>query len=243
MEFSNKSHTTTFRLGKRLAKIASLVPDCSCVADIGTDHAYIPVFLVKNKIAKTAIASDIRKGPLERAEKTIAANCCESSISARLGAGLDTVAAGEADVIIIAGMGGILISEILKAGEAAARRASLIILQPMTATAELRLFLAENGYAVTSENLVFDEGKLYNILTAAAATSPQSFPPAEIYLGKRSRYKGESAELYAKYRQSVIKKLSKRISGLEKSKNPQSKPELESLKVLLGQIEETEKER
>lgn len=236
---SNNQNATTFRLGKRLAKIASLVPDCSCVADIGTDHAYIPVFLVKNGVAKTAIASDIRKGPLERAQKTVSSNCCESSISARLGAGLETVSESEADVIIISGMGGILISEILKAGEKAARGASLLILQPMTATTELRLFLIKNGYSIKSESLVFEEGKLYNIITAAAQPVSGSYSPAELYLGRRESYKEEDAELYQKYCQNVIRKLNKRICGLEKSQNAQNKPELENLKELLKQIEET----
>ena len=149
-------------LNPRLKKIAQLVPQNSCTADIGTDHAYIPIVLVEMGTTPHAIASDIRKGPIERAE----ANIRSQKIETRLGPGLETLSSNEAEVIIIAGMGGILIADILEASRPVVNSAKLLILQPMTAATELREYLSGNGYTVEAEYLEAEEEKLYNIIVA-----------------------------------------------------------------------------
>ena len=114
------------QLSPRLQKIASLVPPCSVLADIGTDHGYIPLFCLENGKAKNVIATDINEKPLKRAETNIKSHGFSSFADFRLCNGLDALSEGEADVIVIAGMGGPLICDILKNGKDAAKQAELL---------------------------------------------------------------------------------------------------------------------
>ncbi len=102
------------KLTQRLKTIADLVPNGGIIADIGTDHAYLPVYLIENKIVEKAIAADINVGPLKNAEKTIKSYRYDKYIETRLGSGLTPIKTNEADTVIIAGMGGLLIRDILK---------------------------------------------------------------------------------------------------------------------------------
>lgn len=134
------------------------------VADIGTDHAYIPIHLVRNNICTKVIATDIRKGPVEAARRHI--KKYNQNIEVRLGGGLDPVCSGEAEQIIIAGMGGEMICKIISENFEKARAAQLV-LQPMNAQYELRRFLHENGFSIQSESLAKEGVKIYNIMLAA----------------------------------------------------------------------------
>ncbi len=218
-------------LNPRLKKIAGLVPPNSCTADIGTDHAYIPIALVSEGITPRAIASDIKKGPLARAAANIRLHGLEKKIETRLGAGLETLAAGDnAEVIIIAGMGGILISDILEASPDIVKKAKLLILQPMTAVTELRRYLSENHYEIAAEYLQDEEEKIYNILIAKPmGNTPYTL--RELYLGKDLCK--TSPQLFERYRQAVLTKLNKRADGLKKSQNPENKKELSEILSLL----------
>ena len=102
-------------LSIRLKTIVSMIEECDSVVDVGTDHGYVPIYLVKNGVIKTAIASDINRGPVEKARKNVHLNNVSEQISCRLGSGLSTVNRGEAQIAIIAGMGGNLIRDILEA--------------------------------------------------------------------------------------------------------------------------------
>jgi len=171
------------KLTPRLKLIASLVPRGSTVADIGTDHAYIPIWLVNSGIAKHAIASDKSIGPLKIAEENIKHYNCEDKIELRQGDGLAVLAqanefnegpgnvpaAGSADPndglhVIIGGMGGILIAEILENGKEIAKSAERLILQPMTAQSELREYLTANGYTIIGEHVTREKEKFYYCL-------------------------------------------------------------------------------
>ncbi len=146
----------------RLMAIAESVPLGASVADVGTDHGYIPIYLcLKNQIAK-ALAMDLRPGPLNRADENICRFHLEASIKTRLSNGLAELKKGEADTAVIAGMGGLLIAEIL---EAAPFFLDCYVLQPMTATAELRQYLKENGYRICDETLAREEEKIYTVMT------------------------------------------------------------------------------
>ncbi len=151
-------------IGRRLSTIASMAIKCNVVADIGTDHAYIPISLVENGTATKAIASDIAQGPLDKARSNIGAKALSGSIETRLGSGLDTLEPGEADVIVISGMGGILMRDILIRGEAVSRSATQLVLSPHSDIPEVRRFLVESGYFIVDENIVKEEGKYYFIL-------------------------------------------------------------------------------
>ncbi len=220
-------------LTPRLKKIADLVPKNNCTADIGTDHAYIPIALVEQNICPQAIASDINRGPLNRAEANIKKHNLSEKIQTRLGAGLVTLSPKEAEVIIIAGMGGLLIADILEKSRDVADSAKLLLLQPMTAVSELRRYLTENGFEITGEYLEAEDEKLYNILTVLP-NSKSSYTEKELYLGKG--LSETSPELFERYYQAVLKKLHRRAEGLKKSclqKNAEELEEIENtIKIL-----------
>lgn len=141
------------------------------VADIGTDHAYIPIELVRSGKCTKVIASDIRKGPADAARRHVEKYGLSDKIDVRLGGGLKTIYPGESEQIIIAGMGGEMIVKILSDDEETAKASSLI-LQPMNGQYEVRKFLAENGYKITAEDLAAEGGKIYNIITAEKGEMP-----------------------------------------------------------------------
>ena len=147
------------KLTNRLLKIASLVSENKRVADIGTDHGYIPVYLLNKGIIDFAILADVNKGPLENARSEIKINKLEDKVDLRLGSGIEVLKKGEVDEVIIAGMGGILISELLEA-----HSLDKLILQPMQAQEELRKYLLNNGYEILNECLETEDFRLYEIM-------------------------------------------------------------------------------
>lgn len=198
------------QLGERLEKIAACVPECTTLADIGTDHGYIPIKCVRGGICKNAIACDINPGPLKAAERNISENGLEASIAVRLSNGLEALAPNEADVIVIAGMGGFLIRDILLNGREKIGGA-LLILQPMVAAPELREFLCGNGFCVREERLAREGNKFYNILCVKEGAGTLS--EKEILLGKGIE-SDENYSDYVAFRRGVAEKI---IAGLEKS--------------------------
>ena len=152
------------KLTPRLALIASLVPHGTIVADIGTDHAYIPMFLVNSGIASYAIAADKHMGPLRIAEENIKFYGCEDKVKILQSDGFLAFIPGQINTAIIAGMGGILIAEILEAGKEIAKSLDYLILQPMTAQLELRKYLIENGYTITEEHVTREKDKFYYVI-------------------------------------------------------------------------------
>ena len=154
-------------LTSRLQLLADWVPQGARLADVGTDHAYLPVWLsVQGRIA-SAIASDLRKGPLERARET-GRTYGAQNIDYRLGDGLALIGAGEADTIVIAGMGGENIASILAAAPWTKDGAHTLLLAPHTKAEELRRFLMENGYEIRREALVYDRGTIYPVMEVSA---------------------------------------------------------------------------
>lgn len=145
-------------LTPRLEMILKHVKGKSC-ADIGTDHAYIPIELAARGMS--VIATDINPGPLKIAAEN--AKKYSKEIDLRLGAGISPIEKGEVDTIVIAGMGGEMIEKIISADFEKAR-ASLLILQPMNSQAELRKFLAENGFCVIKEDIEVEGFKVYNLM-------------------------------------------------------------------------------
>ncbi len=136
------------------------------VADIGTDHAYLPIYLVQNGAVSRAIASDIKSGPLAVARQNVAKQSLEEQIELRLGGGLSPYQMGEVDVFVIAGMGGHTIADILAADERLARSAHYLILQPMQNRHFLRSWLYEYGYGIDCEVIAREGNKFYHILKA-----------------------------------------------------------------------------
>ncbi len=158
------------QISKRLRAVAAMVSPGSRLADIGTDHGYVPIFLVLENKIRSAVAMDINRGPLERARLHIGQRGLEARIETRLSDGLEKLRPGEADSILIAGMGGMLTIKILKNGQESVRLARELILQPQSDIREVRLFLRESGWQIEAENMVEEDGKFYPMMRAVRET-------------------------------------------------------------------------
>ncbi|NMA85718.1 MAG: SAM-dependent methyltransferase, partial [Tissierellia bacterium] len=155
-------------LSNRLKKIADFVPNNSIVADIGCDHGYIPIYLIKNNISKKVIAVDISENSIEKTIENVKNNNLEEDIEIRIGDGLDKILPFEIDTVIIAGMGGLLIRDILDKDKVKTNTISNFILQPNIASKELREYLYENNFEIIDEELVKEGDKFYEIIYAKA---------------------------------------------------------------------------
>ena len=154
------------QLSKRLLAVSEMVTSNSRLADIGTDHAYIPIYLVENQRVPHAIAMDVNKGPLNRAKENIELHGLKEYIETRLSDGAAALRNGEVDSVVIAGMGGGLVIKILTEGSEVLESVKELILQPQSELAFVRRFLQENQFAVIEENMVLDEGKYYPMMKA-----------------------------------------------------------------------------
>jgi tRNA (adenine22-N1)-methyltransferase len=153
------------QLSHRLATIAECVPKDSKVVDVGTDHAYIPIYLIKNNLIKTCIATDINSGPLQKAKLNMQLHRVEN-IELKLTNGLQGVKCKEADTIIIAGMGGYLMIDILKNSLELVQSAKRLILQPQQDIAQVRKFLHYIGFKIEDEVFIQDDEKYYTVIIA-----------------------------------------------------------------------------
>ncbi|MCM1306999.1 MAG: class I SAM-dependent methyltransferase [Butyrivibrio sp.] len=160
------------KLSKRLSAVADMITKGSGVADIGTDHGYIPIYLVQNGLCRYAVATDINEGPLERARGNIRRFGVEDMVSTRLCDGLLGLEAGETDTIVIAGMGGLLITRILESAPDRAHAAKELILSPHSDADALRAFLARNFFVIADESMVKEDGKFYFIIRAVNGSAP-----------------------------------------------------------------------
>ena len=151
-------------LSERLLHIAGQVCAGQTLADVGCDHGYLPIYLVQKGCMQRAIAMDINEGPLQRAKEHIEQEALGDYIETRQSDGLEKVAPGKADAVIIAGMGGNLTIDILSRGEAVVRTLDQLILEPQSELAGVRAFLREKDYFTEAEDLVLEDGKYYPIL-------------------------------------------------------------------------------
>ena len=210
------------KLTDRLLKIASLVDNGKRIADIGTDHGYIPVYLLNQNKIQYAILGDVNKGPLENARKEVTRNKLQDKVDLRLGSGIEVLKENEVDEIIIAGMGGMLINNLLKANEKVAHTTEKLILQPMQAPEELRMFLYQNGYKILDEHLVREEHRLYEIIVCKyEGLEPQEIDPIYYEIGLKLIQNNDPLLNYfienkIRINQNVLKKLEgKEGQGIE----------------------------
>lgn len=163
------------KLTPRLQAMAELIPPGSIVADIGTDHAYLPVYLVLNKISRRVVAVDLNQAPLQQAKETVAAFNCLQEVDLRLGNGLHAIKeADKIDIVVIAGLGGKSIAAILRDGRHLLKGVQQLILQPMSEEGDLRLFLARNGFALAHETLAREGRRIYEIILAKAGQEQET---------------------------------------------------------------------
>ncbi|MDD5952393.1 MAG: class I SAM-dependent methyltransferase [Oscillospiraceae bacterium] len=171
------------KLDDRLAACASLVRENCKLADIGTDHAYLPIALAQEGRIQQAIASDIHVGPLQKAAMHVRKYGLEEKIQTRISDGLEVIFPNEADDIVIAGMGGELIARIIDSAPWLQDPDKHLILQPMTAPEELRCALREHGFSVREETAVLVEEKVYGVMLAVYDPEHPNTDPLFPYLG------------------------------------------------------------
>lgn len=170
-------------LSKRLSCLAEMVTVGSRLADVGTDHGYVPLCLYRQGKIPAAIAMDINRGPLERAQEHIREAGVEAYIETRLSDGLAALQPGEADTVLIAGMGGNLTKRILTEGKEVLETVKELVLQPQSEIWKVRRWLRENGWKIVCENIVYDEGKYYPMFRAVKGQA-EPYGPGELLYGK-----------------------------------------------------------
>lgn len=170
----NRKGRGTIKLSKRLETVASFVEKGSRIADVGTDHGYIPIVLMERGQASGAIAMDVGAGPLERAREHIRERQLESTIETRLCDGVRCLAPGEADTVIIAGMGGELVIHIMGEGSHLWDSVKHWILSPQSELDKVRRFLDDHGFAIAKEDMVEEDGKYYTVMDIERETGEGS---------------------------------------------------------------------
>ncbi len=200
------------RLDSRLSAVASLVREGSTVADIGTDHAYLLAYLLQEGKIKKGIAADLRKGPLDNAKKTLL-DCGQLvNVSLVLSLGLDEIKKGDCDEITIAGMGGILIKEILERTPWVFDKKIHIIAQPMTHGEVLRKFFLENGFFIDKEVAATDGKRHYCIISAYYDGKKRTAENWYTYIGELS---DNSDEVSAMYINKIMSALEKKLEAIK----------------------------
>ena len=216
------------RISNRLSTIAKYVPEGSTVADIGTDHGYLLLHLLDEDRIKKGIACDLNKQPLKYAENNLRAYIDEGRAEIRLGDGLDPVKKDRnIDCIVIAGMGGSLMIEILKNQEDFLKNVSRLILAPNVSWEKVRRFLIENGWNIIAEDLVLEDGKFYPIIISEKGIN-QKLSEAELFFGPFLIR--EKHPLLKAFFENEDNKINKKILRMLKSKDPEIMLEIEKIK-------------
>ena len=157
---------SAIRLSARLQAVAALIPACQILSDIGTDHAFLPIYCVQNGIAAQVIAGDIAEGPCAQARRQVQKYHLSNQIQVRCGAGLTVLRIGEVDGITITGMGGSTITSILEASPDHVNQLKFMVLQPQSDYGDLRTWLQQHNWRISAEKLVIDNEIGYQIILA-----------------------------------------------------------------------------
>lgn len=200
-----------FKISKRLCTAASYVRNGAVVADIGTDHAYLPIYLVLNGKVSSAYASDINEGPIKKANENIQKHCLNDKISTKVISGLDGIEKIAPSDIVICGMGGELIVKILENSPYIRQESIRLILQPMTQVDKVREYVS-NGFSTIAEDIVFEDEKVYQILCLRYDGAFHPLTKTELELGKLNIEK--NSENFKILLNSTIDKKQKRREGL-----------------------------
>ena len=180
-------------LSKRLEAVAERVPQGARVADIGCDHAYLPIALIKRGQVPAAIGCDINKGPLEAARKNAArAGISSEQLALRLGDGLTALAPGEVSVVTLAGMGAGLMAEILAAAPEVVAALARIIVSPNVAPWILRRWAMDHGFAVVAETVVLENDHYYEVIALEPAAAPVVYSETALYFGVTLRTRSDA---------------------------------------------------
>ncbi len=197
-------------LDSRLSLCASFVRQDSKLADIGTDHAYLPVWLCQNGVCKSAVAADINPEPLSRGQLTTRQAGLEDKVKTRLSDGLKSISADEADDIVIAGMGGELIAKIILDCEYSRDKDKRFILQPMTKSELLIERLCQNGFEILSQDCCVASNKCYTVLLVQYSGEKRAYSEAYPYI---CELKPKENETHLRFIKAHIERLLKKANG------------------------------
>ena len=212
-------------LSQRLREAAALLTPGNRLADIGTDHGFVPIFLVEEGTIPSAVAMDVNPGPLQRAREHIKEHGLEDRIRTRLSDGLSALGEKEADTILIAGMGGELSVRILRQGAEALREVRELVLQPQSEIAAVRRYLEKSGWRIVKERIVLEDGKYYQMMRCV---------PGQMKLDDAQAKYGpllarERTQTWVSYLQWLSGILQKNLLSLEKARGVRAKRRREEL--------------
>jgi len=198
-----------------------MVPQGARVADIGSDHAYVPVELIRSGRAQKVIASDVHAGPVENARSVVAAAHLEDLIEVRLGSGFDVYKLGEVDTAVLAGMGGFLIRDLIQEGLLLVQSLKCLVLQPMVAIRELRVWLLQHGFEILEERVAQEGQKFYEIFSVHYTGRGLEIVELETAELGVSMFRAED-EISMKYLAHRIQKTETVIRALAQAKDAQA---------------------
>ena len=222
------------KLGARLKTVASFVEKDDIVADIGTDHAYLPIYLARQKIISRALACDVHRGPYQAAKQAVINANLADVIEVRFGDGITIIEPGEADVATIAGMGGTTIIDILSKRPETTARLKSLILQPMNAAAILREWLITHEWQIVDEELVVDDGRLYEVIYAKQGHSNMS---EAVLLDIGAKLWEKRHPLLKEHIESLIGQTNRALRGMENSESVEVAPRYQEFKEKIAKLE------
>lgn len=225
-------------LSPRLQLLADLVPQESCIADIGTDHGYLPLWLIQQNKIFSAIACDVREGPLDHARRSAVQYGVKEKLSFRLGNGLSCIQPQEVDTIIIAGMGGETILSILGAAPWVNAPAYRVLLQPMTKAEVLRPWLAEQGYRFVEEHLVYENHTYFPVMVVSGGNTPETLTAGQCWGGVSLLHD----PLQGKALEMLLRHLSAALTGLMQSNHPENRAKARTQHALIAQLQQMKEE-
>lgn len=228
-----------FSLSPRLRAVAELVPAGSPLADVGTDHGRLPVWLIQHGVVPRAVASDLREGPLSRAVELAGRWGVSDKVSFRLCDGLSAIAPEEAPTVTITGMGGETIADILAAAPWTGEEGHRYILQAMSGMDGLRRYLSGHGFAIQREVLIREGDTLY-VITLAQPGEMAPLTEGEIWVGRQT--KDMDSPLRGDYLAQELRKLRRAVSGLEKSDRAEDREKLTRYRQAVQEVEQMKKE-
>lgn len=220
---------------QRLKTIINFIDHNSIVADIGTDHGVVPIYLVEENIAKKVIATDISKPSLEKLKNKLQDKSGSLNIETRCSDGLESILPFEVDTIVISGMGGVLIEEILSHSINIAKTANRIILQPNNGADHLRRWLLNNGFYIVEEKDLYENKKYYTVLSVQTGIE-RTYSDKEYLYGRRL-IESQSPVLF-QYLKSLQKEKEIILSKLIKVGSSSAETRIDELKKEIKEIEE-----
>ncbi|KOY79109.1 tRNA (adenine(22)-N(1))-methyltransferase [Apilactobacillus kunkeei] len=225
------------KLSQRLKVVADFVPQNSKIADIGSDHAYLPVYLMKQKQIEFGIASEVAKGPLDNAVQEIKAEGLTDRIDTRLADGLLSVQPEDTiDCVTIAGMGGTLIKNILENGKSHLSGDELLILQPNVGEDRLRTWLMNNQYEISDETILREDGHTYEIIVAKKTDKPVRYTEQEIKFGPFLLK--QHSDVFVEKWENEIERIKMVIDQMNLAKHDKPVDKINSMKKEIEEIKE-----